>query len=194
MELYKYQSYGEYKKLQVEYNVQKKELVWAKEKVIRMISKYTSRHIDVLLIMCHGVRNGAEMRMFENNLPRAEVHGTEISYTAEELPNVFIWDFHDLHEQWLDRYDLIYSNSFDHAYNPKKALKAWGQCIKPGGYIAIEHTRNHKDSTKYDPFGVTYKELIVLIKEWLGEKFNIEWVKKYTDGRNTKIIFIRKSK
>jgi SAM-dependent methyltransferase len=191
MQLYKYTSYGEYKKAQIDYNVLKQDLVWAKRTIIKSVAGYLKR-FEPKLGMCHGVRNGAEMKMFEKYLPGCQVHGTEISYTAENLKNVFIWDFHEVHDQWLDTYDFIYSNSLDHAYNPAKAVRAWGRCIKSGGHIIIEHTRNHMDSTVHDPFGVRYDEFKPLLSEWLGKKFSVEYVKKYMDIRKTKLIYIRK--
>jgi hypothetical protein len=46
--------------------------------------------------------------------------GTEISDTAGQFPYTIQWDFHKTKAEWIDATDFIYSNCFDHSYDPQK--------------------------------------------------------------------------
>ena len=189
MKLHKYKSYDEYYDLQVKCNASKIDNVWAKEKYIKKICEYIKGSKRGL---CHGVRNGKEVEFFKKYLPGCKVIGTEISPTANNYKNVIEWDFHDIKKEWLSRHDFIYTNSFDHAYNPAKAIVNWIKSLKKGGILIIEHTKRHEESTRYDPFGAEFKELKVFICEMLRCKAEIIDIIDFKDGRQTKEIIIKK--
>ncbi|MBK6621188.1 MAG: hypothetical protein IPG32_10020 [Saprospirales bacterium] len=48
-----------------------------------------------------------------------EVIGTEISDSASKFSHTIEWDFHEVKPEWIGRADFIYSNSFDHSYDPE---------------------------------------------------------------------------
>jgi hypothetical protein len=41
--------------------------------------------------------------------------------------------------EWVGAVDFIYSNSFDHTYDPQKCLDAWVSCLTRCGVCVIEH-------------------------------------------------------
>lgn len=120
--------------------------------------------------LCQGVRRGKEQAWFRKKLDGAEVIGTDISDTATQFANTVQWDFHDDNPAWQDRADFVYSNSWDHAYDPGKAFVAWAKCLKPGGWLLIDHTRGHmpKSSNVLDPFGATRDAVMRILADSCG--------------------------
>lgn len=167
--------YDKYKEVQIKGNKQKENLVWVEEENIEFLSGYIKRNIpDVRFGLCHGTRRGKEQEWFRKYL-QCEVIGTEISDTASNYPHTIEWDFHEVKQEWLGSVDFIYSNSFDHSYDPQKCLNAWMSCIKEGGICILEHSSGDEKSTELDPFGVNLAQLPYLILTWgKGEYFVTE--------------------
>ena len=133
MKLYKHKNYEAYYKAQVKKNRKKLKLVYVKQPEIDIITDHIKQHIpNIKFGICHGVRNAWEVKAFRKNLG-IEVIGTEISPTAMQFENTIEWDFHDIKDGWVDNVDFIYSNSFDHSYQPEKCLDQWMRCVKQSG-------------------------------------------------------------
>jgi hypothetical protein len=158
--------YERYKQVQTAGNKDKIDLVWAMEANIAFLSEYMTKHLGpVKFGLCHGTRQGKEQAWFKKYL-RCEVVGTEISDTAGQYPDTIQWDFHEVKAEWLGACDFIYSNSFDHSYDPEKCLRAWMSCVKVGGLCIIEHSDASTLATELDPFGVDGELLPYLILTW----------------------------
>jgi len=167
--------YEKYRSIQVEGNKRKIENVWADEKTIASICSYlksTNPHLSRGL--CHGVRRGNEQRWFSEQLG-IDVIGTDISDTATQFPKTVQWDFHETSPDWVGAFDFVYTNSHDHAYDPKKALDAWVGQLKPGGALFLEHTMGHaaEGSSQLDPFGVDPHVFPFLIAKWGQGKYAV---------------------
>lgn len=176
-ELYQYLNrdgtldYDKYKNVQVEGNKRKIENVWVLEDNIKFLSNYISKNIPkVEYGLCHGTRRGKEQEWFRKYL-NCDVIGTEISDSAEKYPNTIQWDFHEIKPEWIDAVDFIYSNSFDHSYDPQKCLRGWMSCIKKNGLCIIEHTSEDINATELDPFGADISKMPYLILIWGEGKF-----------------------
>ena len=165
--------YERYRKIQEEGNKNKLDHVWVLEKNIVFLSNYLKKHLgQVSFGICHGTRSGLEQKWFHKYLG-AEVLGTEISETAAQFPHTIQWDFHKIKPEWVEKADFIYSNSFDHSYDPEKCLNAWMKCIRPGGLCIIEHTDAHHASgtNQLDPFGAHLVQMPYLITKWGKGRF-----------------------
>jgi len=172
--LYEYENYEEYKQTQIEGNIKKINNVWATEDNIELLSKYIKENVPTVSFgLCHGTRRGVEQSLFRKYLG-IEVLGTEISPTAEDFPYTIEWDFHEVKDEWQDNVDFIYSNSFDHSYNPERCLDAWMSCIKKDGICILEWTNDHMEKTKLDPFGASKKDY----KKLINNKYKIKDVIK----------------
>ena len=101
--------------------------------------------------------------------------GTEISDNAEIYPHTIQWDFHEIKEEWLESADFIYSNSFDHSYDPEKCLNAWMKCTRSGGICIIEHSSAHAPSgaSQFDPFGADIEQMPYLILTWGKGRYGV---------------------
>jgi SAM-dependent methyltransferase len=160
--------YQRYKEIQTKGNKIKINNVWVLEENVKYISEIITRIIGQPTFgICHGTRNGKEQEWFSKYL-NCMVIGTEISDTAEQYPNTIQWDFHDTKPEWINSVDFIYSNSFDHSYDPERCLNTWISCLKPGGICILEHSRYHtpKSANSLDPFGAHLTIMPFLIASW----------------------------
>ncbi len=177
VELYRYCKpdgsfdYERYREVQILGNKRKIANVWVLEENIAFLANYIQKtQGKVEFGICHGTRRGKEQEWFRKHLG-CEVIGTEISDTATDFPHTIQWDFHEVKPEWIDAADFIYSNSFDHSYDPKKCLNAWMSCVKKGGICILEHTSGHEKATKLDPFGAHITQMPYLILTWGEGRF-----------------------
>lgn len=166
-----YPDYETYRKVQEEGNKAKLKAQFVKKSHIFFLAEWMQAARKggdkIGFGLCHGVRRGKEQMWFRKRLSGAQVIGTDISETATEFENTIQWDFHDENPAWEGRADFVYSNSWDHAYDPHKAFRAWIKCLKPGGWLLIDHTSAHtpKTSNALDPFGATHEATIRILNE-----------------------------
>ncbi len=161
--LYKYPDYETYRAIQTDGNKAKLKRQFVKESHIETLAKFLNDTLGVTGFgLCHGTRRGAEQAWFARYLSGApEVIGTEISDTADQFPKTVQWDFHETRDDWVGRADFVYSNSWDHAFDPVRAFAAWIGQLRPGGLLLLDYTRGQTPdaSNALDPFGVSFERL-----------------------------------
>jgi len=148
--------------------------VWADEKTIDLICDYLrASNVPLRRGLCHGSRNGAEVRWFKERLG-IDVIGTDISETASDF-GLVQWDFHEANPEWVGQFDFIYTNSHDHAYDPRKAFNAWVDQLAPQGKLIIEHTTGHAAEavTELDPFGLDARLLPYVVLNFSEGKYAV---------------------
>lgn len=182
--------YERYKAIQTAANKAKLEAVFAVEENIRHLAR---RILEIrgacTFGICHGTRKGLEQAWFSDALD-CPVLGTEISDTAALFPNTIQWDFHELKDEWIGQADFVYSNSWDHAYDPKTCFDHWVQCLKPGGLMLLDHTSRHLPDTvnPVDPFGASIDELLRLLDTWGGETYRVLEVVEDLPGQVNELV------
>ena len=193
VKIHKYKNYDEYKKTQIYFNKLKIDKVWADKDTLKIISDFLKENIRLNNIkgVCHGSRNGFEQNFFNNNIPGAQVIGTDISETAKDFKDSIVHDFHDQKKEWLNSFDFVYSNSLDQSYNPQKALSTWIDQVKKDGFVIIEHSDQHGvvASGKMDPFGVEASYFPYLITEWFGHSISLKIIKSVKPNKNNAPVF-----
>ncbi len=160
--------YERYRRIQIEGNKRKTDRVWVIEENIAFLASYIARVVESPQFgLCHGTRRGLEQAWFKKCL-NCEVLGTEISDTASQFPDTIHWDFHEVKPEWIGATDFIYSNAFDHSYDPEKCLNAWMSCLRSGGICILEHSSGHAASavTPLDPFGADIAVMPYLVLTW----------------------------
>ena len=191
--IYKYKNYDEYKNTQIFFNKQKIDKVWADENTLKIVSNFLKENIKSEKIkgLCHGSRNGFEQKCFINEIPNAEVIGTDISETANDYDNSIVHDFHDEKKDWIENFDFVYSNSLDQSYDPEKALNTWINQVKKNRYVIIEHSDQHGviSSGKMDPFGVEANFFPYLLTEWFGHKISLKIIKSIKKNKNDAPVY-----
>lgn len=168
--------YERYKKVQVVANKLKHDKVFAmQENIAYLLDRFHPESV-----LCHGVRNGAELDYFTSRPGVRRILGTDIAPVHHPAAIQ-----HDMHEPLygLDPFDMVYSNSWDHTYDPEKLFKVWAEQVATNGCMILEHTSLHcpSHSNERDPFGVTREVLVGFLAEVLGDKWHV-WL--LTDAPN----------
>ena len=177
MKLYKFDNYQEYKEVQVKgYNAKVNTHSWVDTHAIRgLVSYIVDYNSDVSFGICHGTRRGIEQYEFNKTFKLLDmdvnVIGTEIAGDAKDrFPNTIEWDFHEVKDEWVGNVDFIYSNSFDHSYDPEKALGSWMSCLTEKGLCFIEwNSAADGNSSPMDPYAASFDEY----KEMIREKYEL---------------------
>jgi hypothetical protein len=172
--------YERYRAIQEAGNRKKLEQSWADEENIACVAGYLKTRLpDIGFGICHGTRRGLEQQWFRERLG-CEVIGTEIAETATQFPHTIQWDFHEVKPEWLGAADFIYSNAFDHSYDPALCINRWMSCLKPDGICVIEHSSAHEpgNTSDLDPFGASLAIMPYLILEWSKGRFHVEDIRE----------------
>ena len=170
--LHRYPDYETYRQVQEHGNKAKLTAQFVQKSHIFFLAAHLNATLGkVDFGLCHGVRRGREQGWFRRKLAgAANVIGTDISETATDFPHTLQWDFHQVNPEWSGKADFVYSNSWDHAYDPHKAIAAWVDALRPGGMVLLDHTHGHlpKSASALDPFGATEAGLARILKEAIG--------------------------
>ena len=163
-----------------------------------VITEIKKRIPSALNILCHGTRGGQEQAFFKEQYQLAYIIGTEISTTANRIPNTVQWDFSVPKTHWIKCFDIVYSNAFDHSITPEETLEVWMNQLTDSGSLILE--MHIADKTGWEPnptapFAYQRQDIIDLIEsknykivdEWPSPKFGSG---KYKWGRPT--IQVRK--
>jgi hypothetical protein len=120
-----FDSYDEYKNSQLQTHLKKLHLLWFCGLTARPLKLFSSEllQLDSPSIVCMGSRNGLEPRFFKEAGFSNSV-GLDIAPTANVLPFMMHHDFHELRPTYVKPFDVLYSNSFDHAYDIDRFLIA----------------------------------------------------------------------
>lgn len=167
--------YDKYRQTQADGNRRKINNVWVIEANIAFLSDYIVTVIPSPRFgICHGTRRGKEQEWFRKYLG-CEVIGTEISDTAKTFSHTIQWDFHEVKPEWIASVDFIYSNSFDHSYDPERCLNAWMSCLRTGGLCIVEYSSLHEPvgANELDPFGADFVQMPYLITTWGKGKYGV---------------------
>lgn len=171
MEFYKHRNYQKYVKAQIIANEKKFERHWVTDVELGLLADfYIEKWGMPKNVICHGARNGFEVQIFKLFFGKeCNVIGTDIAPTCSDIENMIQWDYHDIKTEWINHFDLIYSNSLDHSNYPEKAIAAWTLCLnKEKGKLVIHWTPNHNkgDPKNSDCFVASSDEYIKLIEEY----------------------------
>ena len=178
--IHDYKSYEEYAAVQKFYNRQKIDRVWSDSRTLKIVAERLLSDDDInnkeIKGVCHGSRNGFEVKKLLEYLENSKIIGTDISETAINYPNQITWDFHNEKIEWLEKFDFIYTNSLDQSWKPFKAMDTWFGQLRKNGLLFIEHTRAHgvEGASEMDPFGVLPEYMPYVITEHFGKKISLE--------------------
>ena len=189
MKIYKYQTYDEYVDEQTRANKLKLSHIWVQKATMDQIKQ---RVLNPKAIICHGTRNGTEQSYLKQIYGDIEIIGTEISETAEQFNMTVQHDFHEQKEEWIEHFDILYSNSFDHSYDPWKCIKTWSEQLKPGGWAFLE-IATHPDVNKMkstDPLQIDSRQEVMDILKHGG----LEYTDEFIGGRFNCTIYIARKK
>lgn len=128
-------------------------------------------------ICCMGCRTGTEVFEFKEKFPRSEVHGIDITENINSIRthldvSIELQDFNNLPVDWTDRFDLVFSNSIDHAFDPAKTFKEWKRVTKPDGHLLIEFSTTPPNNIEHS-FTISDVESLNPIVMWESPERNL---------------------
>jgi len=166
--LFRYPDYDTYREIQKEGNRRKINWQFVPQSHINLCAEFIEDMVGpVTFGICHGTRSGAEQAWFAQALSGdPDVIGTEISDNATDFPKTVRWDFHDANPDWEGLADFVYSNSWDHAFEPLRAFSSWLQSLRSGGVMLLDHTAGHvaRKANQLDSFGIKRGRLQRLLR------------------------------
>ena len=125
-------------------------------------------------VICLGIKNGFDYLEFKKLF--TNVYGVDICNEVKQVgDNCYCCDFNFLPKEWGGKFDLVYSNSIDHAFNIKQTIKEWRRITKKGGYLMIMFSKVDFSSTDIYSFEINdVKKLFInddvkIIKELENE-------------------------
>ncbi len=166
--LHEYPSYQAYVDVQTAGNKAKLRRQYVKRShVDRLAAWLGANGPRVQAGICHGTRAGREQKWFRRALKCTGIFGTEISDTATAFPFTVQWDFHDVNPDWAGKHDFVYSNSWDHAFDPRRAFASWLGQLRKGGVLLIDYTAGQAPAAAnaLDPFGIDIAPLQEMLAE-----------------------------
>lgn len=88
-------------------------------------------------IICMGSRNN-----YERSFIGAALHDLKVNVKSldigEKSDADYMIDFSNLPQDWNEKWDVIFSNSIDHAINPTATFFEWMRTLKADGIIIIQ--------------------------------------------------------
>jgi len=153
MKRYDIEDYEEYKKIQIERSTDKWGAATFNRKMFfkillttipKMWVTYTGKCLRPERICCMGIRNGNEYKAFRDarmlfsEIGQAKIYGVDINPEVEKVgDNCFAYDFNHLPVDWENKFDLIYSNSIDHAFKIKETLAEWWRLLQHNRFMLL---------------------------------------------------------
>jgi SAM-dependent methyltransferase len=174
-----FRTLADYRSAQIATNARKIGHVFACEAELQAVAADLMAHVQPVVGICHGARNGWEVETLRNLLG-CDVQGTDLAPTAAEY-GLIQMDFHTLPNGWDSYFDFVYSNSLDHAHDPATAVRNWVRSLRVGGRLYLSHCRNSERAQNLaDCYGATLIEYEALVRGccqhvktiWLGDQAN----------------------
>ena len=138
-------------------------------------------------IICLGIRNGNEYDFFKDNkfTKDSEVFGIDINPMVGGVGyNCYCYDFSKLPSNYKESFDLVYSNSLDHAEDLDKTLKEWYRISRD--YILISFQNKNVKTNIVDIHNFDLDKIKTLTEPY----FRILKVWEYKD--NIAVLFNKK--
>ena len=193
MKIYEYDNYEEYVKAQVNGNIRKLKNLpnnksYAEPETLEKICNYKP---DAKKILCHGTRNAREQKIFKKLLKQAYVIGSEISPTASQFEMTVQHDFNKIREEWINSFDIVYSNSIDHSITPLETLGIWADQLTDNGLLFLEHSmsENINICDETDPLQISKNELIELLRN-----NHMEVIEQFKSKKNNGYVLVCRKK
>jgi SAM-dependent methyltransferase len=174
--------YEIYKQAQIAKNIAKINNIWILPQEMKQIVEYL-RNRNPTKGIDHGARNNFFAKQIMEKLPGLEVVGTDISPTIKDFDGIE-WDMTSRNEEWVNKFDFVYSNSVDHCPDFNQVFNILFEQVKQGGILMLHLDFDHQ---KIDEADCTALDSI-FIKEFLKQRELEYQVLKVWDHRPIFII------
>lgn len=191
MKQFEYRDYDHYVEAQTTANRKKIHEVWISEGNVRMIVAHFN--LTPRSILCHGTRNATEQQLFRKYWSKAYIIGTEISELGTQFPMTVHHDMQFEKHEWERRFDIVYSNSFDHAISPHMCMHTWIEQLADGGRLYVDYADDPKVNyaSETDPLALEPGDMEAIIED-AGGRLIAKLDGKSRKGHHTTIYVIGK--
>ena len=168
--IFEYSSYEDYLKSQIETtNAKYGKIVYIQKNIVNGIYEY--------------------FKLFKDSF-KCYVMGSELCSKAVFEPMTTIWDFNKVNSDWIGKFDLVYTNSFDHTITPKETLEVWKNQLAENGKLLIQWSDsiNGQGVIASDPLNATAKEIISWASD-IGLELVTKILEKQTRHGGTILVF-----
>jgi hypothetical protein len=86
-----------------------------------------------------------------NNIVDQSSIGVEINPLATR-EDIWIGSFDEIPESWYGKFRIVYTNAFDHSFDPLKTIEVWKKLLVSGGYMVFCFPQNQSPE-ELDPIG-----------------------------------------
>lgn len=69
-----------------------------------------------------------------NNINNHSSFGVELSPLAARK-DIWIGSFDEVPKSWYGKFEILYTNAFDHSFDPLKTIEVWKKLLAPDGYM-----------------------------------------------------------
>jgi hypothetical protein len=182
MKLYEYENYDEYvaaQKKGVYHHPRVKNAInyeWIKRDEVSFLwyeiiePYFKTQKRTAICGICHGAKLGKE-NMWLQEKTKIDFIGTDLICPTNDKMKLLNWDFHETKKEWKNKFDVMYTNSFDHSYDPEHCLRQWLSCLSEGGICIIEWSPGHGEMSQneIDSLGASFQEYKTLIEKASGK-------------------------
>lgn len=141
-------SYDEYLAHQIDKKLNQDKVTYARERFAYDLPRFKERFTTYKAfiggsIICLGARLGTEVRVLRD-LGHEKAIGIDIGRYDESEELVIYMDMMKM--DYADHtFDFSYTNSFDHAFDPRDFIKEVSRVMKPGSYSLFDISGNESD-------------------------------------------------
>jgi len=187
MKKYKVNDYQQYKRNQVQRAGRKWGSTTFNDGIDTFDKEVESLVEEPTVIGCMGIRSGNEYTAFKERFSSAKVYGVDIHPDVKKVgKNCFAYDFNHLPKEWAGKFDLLYSNSIDHAFDVGRTISEWVRVTKQGGYLCLRFAKTAAGVSRTDIYGFEEGDIKDLFSE-------IETIKTWDNGQWTFSCLFMKS-
>ena len=66
--------------------------------------------------------------------------------------DIWIGSFDEVPQRWYGKFGIVYTNAFDHSFDPLKTIEIWKKLLVPGGYMVFCFPQDQSPG-EVDPIG-----------------------------------------
>jgi len=100
-------------------------------------------------MICIGTRNNHERDVWRKSMGPKNVRVFSLDIAPLSGAD-FIMDFNCLPEDWINKWDILFSNSLDHALDASDTFNKWLNVVKPNGLIIVGFDRGANEISESD--------------------------------------------